>query len=263
MRFALGLEYDGSAFHGWQTQQDGVRTVQNCLERALSLVANQPTEVVVAGRTDAGVHAGNGGNYGQVVHFDTTVHRPLRAWVLGSNFHLPHDIAVRWVRMVRDDFHARFSARARHYRYVIYNGPTRPALDRTRVTWDHRPLDVAAMADAARSLIGTHDFSSYRAQGCQAKSPVRTLHRLEVIREGSHGNIVIEAVANAFLHHMVRNLAGVLLAIGAGEHSPEWAREVLERRDRSQGGITAPPTGLYLVGVEYPPEFGVPPETTW
>jgi len=263
MRFALGLEYDGSAFHGWQTQTGGVRTVQDCLELALSRVASQPTKVVVAGRTDAGVHAGSGGNYGQVVHFDTMVHRPPRAWVLGSNLYLPPDIAVCWAQAVQDDFHARFSACARHYRYIIYNAPTRPALDRTRVTWDHRPLDVLVMTTAARSLVGTHDFSSYRAHGCQAKNPVRTLHRLDVVQEGPQGNIVIEAVANAFLQHMVRNLVGVLLSIGAGERPPEWARSVLERRDRSQGGVTAPPTGLSLVGVEYPPEFGIPPKIAW
>ncbi|CAK0749896.1 tRNA pseudouridine(38-40) synthase [Gammaproteobacteria bacterium] len=262
MRFALGLEYDGSAFHGWQSQT-GVRTVQDCLEQALSRVADQPTEVVVAGRTDAGVHAGSGGTYGQVVHFDTTTRRSLRAWVLGSNLYLPPDIAICWARAVPEDFHARFSARARHYRYVIHNGPTRPALDRARVTWEHRPLDVEAMATAARSLLGTHDFSSYRARGCQAKRPLRTLHRLEVFRENPRGNLVIEAVANAFLHHMVRNLAGVLITIGAGEQPPEWAREVLEQRDRSRGGVTAPPSGLYLVGVKYPPEFGIPPATAW
>ena len=262
MRFALGLEYDGSAFHGWQAQQ-GLRTIQGCLEHALSRVANQPTEVVVAGRTDAGVHAGTGGLYGQVVHFDTTAQRSRRAWVLGGNWYLPADVAIRWAQAVPDDFHARFSARARHYRYLIHNGPTRPVLDRSRVTWDHRSLDVPRMSTAARFLLGTHDFSSYRAQGCQAKSPIRTIHRFTITRKEEYGTIAIDVVANAFLHHMVRNLAGVLMTIGAGERSPEWAQEVLERRDRTCGGVTAPPEGLYLIGVEYPPEFGIPPTTAW
>lgn len=255
MRFALGLEYDGSAFHGWQSQE-GLRTIQDCLERALSRVADQPTEVIVAGRTDAGVHAGGDGTWGQVAHFETTAHRSPRAWVLGGNCYLPADIVIHWARAVPDDFHARFSACSRHYRYVIYNASVRPALNRTRVTWERRPLNLDVMATAASYLLGTHDFSGYRARACQAKSPIRTLYRLEVIRTKS--GIAIEAVANAFLHHMVRNIAGVLIAIGAGEQPPEWAREVLERRDRSQGGVTALPEGLYLLRVEYPPKFGIP-----
>ncbi len=262
MRFALGLEYDGSAFHGWQ-RQENIRTVQGCLEQALSRVANQPTEVVVAGRTDAGVHASSEGLDGQVAHFDTPADRSLRAWVLGGNLYLPADVAICWAKAVPDDFHARFSATSRHYRYWIQNSQTRPALNRARVTWDHRPLELEAMAMAARSLVGTHDFSSYRARGCQAKSPIRTLHRLDVMRGSQPGSIVLEVVANAFLQHMVRNLAGVLMTIGAGERPPEWAREVLEQRNRACGGVTAPPNGLYLVGVEYPPEFGIPPATAW
>ncbi len=262
MRYALGLEYDGSAFHGWQTQH-GIRTVQGCVEQALSRVADHLIEVVVAGRTDAGVHAGTGGACGQVVHFDTTAQRSRRAWVLGGNLYLPPDVAICWAHAVPDDFHARFSARSRRYRYFIHNGPTRPALGRVRLTWEHRPLDVSAMATAARFLLGEHDFSSYRAQGCQAKSPIRTLYRLEVSREGERGTVVIEAVANAFLQHMVRNIAGVLMTIGAGERPPLWARDVLEKRNRSEGGVTARPEGLHLVGVEYPPEFGIPPATAW
>ncbi|CAK0774597.1 tRNA pseudouridine(38-40) synthase [Gammaproteobacteria bacterium] len=260
MRFALGLEYDGSAFHGWQSQT-GMRTVQSCLEQALSKVANQPITVVVAGRTDAGVHAGAGGTHGQVAHFDTAVRRSSRAWVLGGNLYLPPDVAICWVRIVSDDFHARFSARSRHYRYVIHNSLTRAALNRTRVTWEHRRLDVEKMANAASYLLGTHDFSSFRARGCQAKSPIRTIQCLNVARDGT--TIIIEVVANAFLHHMVRNIVGVLITIGAGERPTEWTREVLEKRNRSCGGVTAPPEGLHLIGVEYPSRFGIPPLTAW
>lgn len=260
MRVALGLEYDGSAFSGWQVQA-GMRTVQECLEHALSRVANQTIAVVAAGRTDTGVHAGGDGHGGQVVHFDTAVQRSLRAWVLGGNCYLPPDIAISWAHAVSDAFHARFSAQRRYYRYVIHNSPTRPALNRTRVTWERRPLEIEPMTHAASYLVGTHDFSSYRARSCQAKTPIRTLYHLAVMRQGT--TVIIESVANAFLHHMVRNLSGVLMTIGAGEQPPEWAREVLERRDRAQGGVTAPPEGLHLVRVEYPPPFGIPPLTAW
>ncbi|CAK0769737.1 tRNA pseudouridine(38-40) synthase [Gammaproteobacteria bacterium] len=249
MRIALGLSYDGTNFHGWQTQQEGLRTVQVCVEQALSRVANHPVAVVVAGRTDAGVHAVE-----QMVHFDTFAKRPLRAWVFGTNQYLPQDIAISWSKEVHNSFHARFSAVSRRYRYVIYSSPIRPVLERTRVTWDYRRFNLEAMSVAASSLVGTHDFSSYRAQGCQAKSPIRTLYRLEVTQENDWlgQKITIEAVANAFLQHMVRNLAGVLMTIGAGEKPPEWAREVLEQKDRAKGGVTAPPEGLYLVQVQYP-----------
>jgi tRNA pseudouridine38-40 synthase len=251
MRIALGLEYDGSAFHGWQAQQEGLRSVQACVESALSRVADHPLRVVTAGRTDAGVHAA-----AQVVHFDTRARREPRAWVFGGNSHLPGDVSLLWARPVDDAFHARFSALARHYRYVILDRPSRPGLGRGRITWCYRPLDVERMAAAAAYLLGTHDFSAYRAVGCQAKSPVRTVHRLDVIRHGQR--VVIAASANAFLHHMVRNIAGVLMAIGGGAREPRWAREVLEARDRNRGGVTAPPEGLYLVGVDYPSEYALP-----
>jgi len=249
MRISLGISYDGSDFHGWQTQQEDLRTVQVCVEQALSRVANHPVTVVVAGRTDAGVHAVE-----QVVHFDTSAQRPLRAWVFGTNQYLPQDVAIFWAKEVPKSFHARFSAISRRYRYVIYSSAIRPVLERARVTWDYRKFDLEAMSTAASFLEGTHDFSSYRALRCQAKSPIRTLHRLEVTQENDRlgQKITIEAVANAFLHHMVRNLAGVLMTIGAGEKPPEWAREVLEQRDRAKGGVTAPPEGLYLVQVQYP-----------
>ena len=252
-RIALGVEYDGSAYSGWQTQQPGVATVQANVERALARVATHPVSVVCAGRTDRGVHA-----TGQVIHMDSTAERDEKAWVHGANANLPDDIAIRWARPVADSFHARFRAHSRCYRYVILNHPVRPALFRHQVTWNYRPLDIGKMAEAADFLVGTHDFTSYRGIQCQAKSPVKTLHRLDVTRHGQY--LVIEAEANAFLMHMVRNIAGVLMAIGAGKAEPGWAAEVLEARDRTRGGVTAPPFGLYLVDIGYPEEYDLPVE---
>jgi len=264
MRLALGIEYDGSAFHGWQ-RQNGLRTVQECIEKALARVANQAITVVVAGRTDAGVHAGGIGDGigigGQVAHFDPPVYRPQHAWLMGANCYLPADIAIQWICAVPEDFHARFSATARHYRYFIYNARTRPALNRTRITWERRQLNITPMRLAAQYLIGTHDFSAYRAQGCQAKTPIRTLYQLAINQEGRI--FTIDAIANAFLHHMVRNLVGVLVTIGAGEHPPGWAGDILASLDRGQGGVTAPAEGLHLVGVEYPARFKIPPQQPW
>ena len=251
MRIALGIEYDGSGFNGWQAQQPGVRTVQCAVEQALSSVAAHPVKVICAGRTDTGVHATC-----QVVHFDSDAPRSPRAWTLGCNTLLPPDVSVRWAQPVAETFHARFSATARQYRYVILNQPTRPALLRNRVSWQMRPLDVARMNAAAAHLIGEHDFTAYRALQCQSKSPVRVMRQLTVTRHGDYLNIDLQA--NAFLHHMVRNIAGVLMTIGYGEREPDWAREVLEGRDRRLGGVTAPPQGLYLAAVEYPAEFAVP-----
>jgi len=250
MRIAAGIEYDGGAFHGWQ-RQDGSRTVQACLEEALGRVADETVRVVTAGRTDAGVHA-----TGQVVHFDSTAARPVRAWVRGTTTWLPGDVAVLWAREVEPDFHARFSAVERRYCYVILNRKVRPALLRGRVTFEHRPLEVERMQAAAALLVGRHDFSAFRAAGCQARSPLRELLRLDVRRDGAL--VTVQAHANAFLHHMVRNLAGVLMTIGAGEREPSWAREVLESRDRSLGGVTAPADGLYLEGVRYPSRYRLP-----
>ncbi|PXF30476.1 hypothetical protein WH50_15125 [Pokkaliibacter plantistimulans] len=252
-RIALGVEYNGSEYHGWQAQKSGVASVQAELERALSKVANEAVAVVCAGRTDAGVHASE-----QVVHFDTTAVRDPRAWIMGTNTHLSHHVSVRWATEVADDFHARFSAVERQYRYVIYNHRVQPALLNRHLTWDYRPLDVARMQEAARHLVGTHDFTSFRAVQCQAKSPVRTLKQLDVVRQGNL--IVLNVRANAFLHHMVRNLAGVLIKIGAGEAEPLWAKEVLDARDRRLGGVTAPPFGLYLVRAVYPESFILPQE---
>ena len=250
MRIAAIVEYDGSGFSGWQLQ-DGARTVQGMVESALSKVADAPVRVIVAGRTDAGVHAS-----WQVFHFDTTAKRKDHEWLRGANSGLPDDVALLWVDEVERSFHARFSASGRRYQYVILNRRVRPTYLRRRVAWDYRPLDISAMQRAARALIGTHDFSSFRAVQCQAKDPVRELRALSVSRRGEF--VLIDAYANAFLHHMVRNIVGVLLSIGAGEHAMSWARQVLEVRDRTAGGVTAPPDGLYLLGVEYPHHYGLP-----
>lgn len=250
MRLAVGIEYDGSEFNGWQFQDNGV-SVQEKVEHALSHVANHPVRVVCAGRTDTGVHA-----LGQVVHFDTLSQRNERSWVHGCNANLPKSVAVIWAREVDEEFHARFSAQKRRYRYVIFNRHVRPTFLTYRVTWDHRPLDVERMAQAAGYLVGEHDFNAYRASACQAKSPVRTVHHMSVIRKDDL--IIIDIVANAFLHHMVRNIAGVLMAIGSGEQPVTWSKQVLESRERQLGGVTAPPYGLYLVDVEYGLKFDLP-----
>ena len=251
MRLALGVEYDGRDFSGWE-RQPGAATVQATVEVALSRVANHPVKTVCAGRTDAGVHA-----LGQILHFDTTARRSLRSWVFGANANLPYSVSVAWARFVPDDFHARFSARSRHYRYIIFNRPIRPALFAGRVTWECRPLNAHNMACAAGYLVGEHDFSAYRALSCQARNPVRRVHQLNVSRH-EESLVTIDIVANAFLQHMVRNIAGVLMAVGTGKQAPEWAREVLEARDRTRGGITARPDGLYLMNVAYPARFSLP-----
>lgn len=251
-RIALGVEYKGSRYCGFQRQRDGVPSVQEALEDALTRVAGGvPVALRCAGRTDALVHA-----CGQVVHFDTPVQRTDFAWVMGANANLPPDISVTWAREMPAGFDARFSAMARRYRYVIYNDPIRPAHMAEEVTWNHRPLNVERMREAARHLVGTHDFSAFRAQQCQAKSPVKTIHHLELLRSGRF--IVIDVRADAFLHHMVRNIAGVLMTIGAGERPVAWVREVLDSRERRKGGVTAHPYGLYLVQVDYPEAFPLP-----
>ena len=251
MRYALGVEYDGTAFMGWQSQTHPGRTVQASVEEALCTVADHAVTVTCAGRTDAGVHA-----TGQVIHFDTEARRSPRGWLLGVNSNLPADVAAGWIQEVPEAFHARFSAEARQYRYVIINRSTRPALTRAQMTWFYRPLDVARMQTATRHLVGEHDFSAFRSVECQSKQPVRTLERLDVRREGEC--IVIDAVADGFLHHMVRNIVGVLFAVGEGKREPEWARAVLESRERTLGGVTAPSNGLCLTAVKYPAHFGIP-----
>jgi tRNA pseudouridine38-40 synthase len=244
------VEYDGSRFCGWQSQAPACG-VQDALEQALAAIGGAPVRVVTSGRTDTGVHA-----LGQVVHFDATVERPLGAWVRGVNGELPPGIAVLWARPVADDFHARFSAFDRCYRYLLLNDPVRPALLAGRVGWFHLPLDAEAMAEAAALLLGTHDFSAFRAAGCQAKSPVRELRRALVKRAGRL--VSFEFSANAFLHHMVRNLVGCLIYVGKGKHPPAWVRQILESGDRRLAAPTFAPDGLYYVGPRYDPSWGVP-----
>jgi len=250
LRIAVGLEYDGSAYAGWQTQA-GVPTLQQVTERALGCVAAEPVSLTCAGRTDAGVHA-----YGQVAHFDTHAVRSIRGWVLGANSGLPPGVSVSWAMPVPAHFHARYCAEARTYRYLISNRLARPALLRARAAWIHRPLDHAPMHEAAQALLGEHDFSAFRSAECQAKSPVRRMERIAVERLGDC--VVIEATANAFLHHMMRNIAGLLIAIGRGDLRVGFAREVLGGRDRTRNAATAPAAGLYLLAVRYPAAFALP-----
>ena len=250
-RIAVGLEYDGSAYAGWQTQASAL-SIQSVAEQAVARVADHPVSLTCAGRTDAGVHA-----IGQIAHFDTHATRSARAWALGANTHLPNDVCVLWAQEVAAEFHARYSATARSYRYVILNRASRPALTRQRVCWIHRPLDAERMQRAAAHLIGEHDFSAFRAAECQSRTAMRRIDAVTVVRHGEH--LTIDVTANAFLHHMVRNIAGVLIEIGAGEAEPDWARTVLASRDRTTGGVTAPPGGLYLMHVAYPEHFGLPP----
>lgn len=251
MRIALGVEYDGSAYCGWQTQPAGC-AVQDRLESALAQIAGVQVATICAGRTDAGVHA-----LGQVVHFDTAVERPESAWVRGVNALLPPSLAVTWARPVAAQFNARYSATARCYRYVLRNHPVRPAVDHGRVGWFHAPLDMSAMREAARLIVGEHDFSAYRSAECQAKSPVRHLRQADVQRRGDC--IVFEFTANAFLHHMVRNLVGALVYVGKGRHAPSWVAEVLAGRDRARAAPTFDAAGLYLAGVDYAASWGLPP----
>ena len=251
-RLALGIEYHGGAYAGWQAQRSpGVPTVQETLEAALSRVANQPVSVVCAGRTDAGVHAS-----AQVLHFDTHAVRPLRAWVMGVNSLLPADVAVQWAREVGPDFHARFSARYRRYRYLVLTRAQRSALAAGSVCLERRPLDAPRMHEAAQCLLGERDFSAFRGAGCQSRTPMRRLDRIAVSRAGEL--LTIEVEANAFLLHMVRNIAGSLLAVGTGERPPQWLAGVLESRDRTLAGATAPAQGLYLVDVGYDAQLGLP-----
>lgn len=249
-RIAMGISYDGSGYHGWQSQH-GLLTVQSALEKAISFVANEKIQVHCAGRTDAGVHAS-----AQAIHFDTIADRDEHAWIYGVTSNLPHDISILWARSVSDAFHARYSARARRYRYVIYNDPIRPAIIRNEVNWCHRPIDEKKMAIAARHLIGEFDFSSFRGAGCQSKHAVRTIQQIHISRRGRL--VIVEIQANAFLMHMVRNIVGTLIQVGYGEQEPEWVLEVLKAQDRRHAGVTMQPQGLYLVEVSYPPQFHLP-----
>jgi tRNA pseudouridine38-40 synthase len=249
MRFALVVEYDGTHYHGWQAQT-GLHTIQEAVEKALSKVADEPISIVCAGRTDTGVHATN-----QVIHFDCNKDRSIRAWIHGANSFLPKDICVKWGKEVPESFHARYGALSRRYRYVIVNSSIRPALLRSNLTWQYRQLDALLMHEAGQLLLGEHDFTSFRSVECQSKTPMRSVHALEVKRVGDL--IVIDITANAFLHHMVRNIAGVLMAVGSRKYAPAWAGEVLEAKDRRLGAQTAPAYGLYLVQVNYPKEFSI------
>jgi tRNA pseudouridine38-40 synthase len=252
-RIAVALEYDGAQFAGWQTQQAGVNSIQPLAEGAFSRIADERVSLVCAGRTDAGVHA-----LGQIAHFDTRAVRAERSWALGANANLPDSISVRWARTVPDHFHARYSAEARTYRYIVLNRPGRSALAARRAALIHHPLSIEPMVEAASLLLGEHDFSAFRAADCQSRSPIRRLYALSVQRGGDR--VVIEATANAFLHHMVRNLVGLLLDVGVGKAPPQWAAELLASRDRTRGSPTAPAEGLYFWKVRYPRAFGLPEE---
>lgn len=250
MRIALGIEYDGSHYHGWQSQQ-GLHTVQQMIESAIMRVADSQVEIVAAGRTDTAVHA-----TAQVVHFDSEKERTMRSWVYGVNAYLPKDIGLLWAKEVPESFHARFSALFRRYRYIIYNAPIRPALFHSKVSWQYRQLDNKLMQAAAQYLIGEHDFTSFRSVECQSKTACRRITEITVNR--SNDVIMIDITANAFLHHMVRNIVGVLISVGSGKNPVDWVQEVLLAKDRRMGAETAPPYGLYLVDVSYPQEFEIP-----
>lgn len=249
MRIAAGIEYCGTRYLGWQRQESGP-TIQEHVENALAVVAHHPVSVQCAGRTDAGVHA-----LQQVIHFDTNADRQPHAWTLGGNVNLPCDIAIIWTQPVPPEFHARYSAMGRTYRYVVLNRRSRAGLLHGLVAWECRDLDSERMSAAAADLVGEHDFSAFRAQGCQAKTPIREVRRIDIIRYGDF--VLLEIESNAYLQHMVRNMAGVLMAIGMGDRPVEWARSVLESRDRTRGGVTAAAEGLYFVSADYDEEFRI------
>lgn len=250
MRVALGLEYDGAGFCGWQSQLGGC-AVQDCLEKALQKLAGHELRVSAAGRTDTGVHA-----LCQVAHFDTIKARPMSAWVRGVNANLPKNLRVLWAKQVDDSFHARFDAEQRSYQYLLINQPVAPAVMLGKAGWFHLPLDVSAMQEAAAYLVGEHDFSAFRAADCQAKSPIKQMHRAEISKAGNH--LLFDFCANAFLHHQVRNMVGALIYVGKGKHKPEYMAQLLESRDRKQSPPTFSPDGLYLTGVKYDAKWGLP-----
>jgi tRNA pseudouridine38-40 synthase len=252
-RIALGVAYRGQAYHGWQSQADGC-TVQDVLEKALTAFADTPITTVCAGRTDSGVHALN-----QVVHLDTPVTRDVASWVRGTNRYLPHDVAVQWCQPVAQGFHARNSARARRYRFVVLESTVRPSLDVGLVGWVFRPLNADAMRQAAAHLIGQHDFTSFRAADCQSPTPIKDLRCIDIIQRGAYWRFDFEA--NAFLQHMVRNLMGCLLAVGSGRHPADWAAQLLAARDRKIAPPTFPPAGLYFVGPQYDAAWSIPTHT--
>lgn len=250
-RIAIGIEYNGSHFNGWQIQARDARTVQQEVQQALSKIAVHPVSLICAGRTDTGVHA-----TAQVAHFDTTAERELKAWVMGGNNHLPEDVSITWAKKVDENFSARFSATRRSYRYVILNRLARTAIHSKQVTWIYDTLDVELMHEAAQALLGEQDFSAFRSSKCQASHAHRIMNSVHVFREGQY--IYLDICANAFLHHMVRNLVGSLLMIGRGERPVTWMGELLKLKDRTQAGPTAAAAGLYLVAVQYPQEYDLP-----
>lgn len=253
MRLALGISYNGQAYQGWQSQLSG-QTVQDQLELALGKFTAQKVSTLCAGRTDAGVHA-----LMQVVHFDTLLTRPPASWVRGTNAFLPRDIAVEWAHPVAPDFHCRASALSRRYAYILLESAVRPSVDAGRVGWVFRPLDLDAMRQAAQHLLGEYDFSSFRASACQALSPIKTLQHIAISQRGAYWRFEFEA--NAFLHHMIRNIMGCLIAVGQGKHPPDWMREVLLERDRAAAAPTFSPDGLYFLGPRYAPDWGLPDRT--
>ena len=253
MKYAVCVEYDGTPYCGWQ-KLSHAPSVQQEVEKALSKVANHAVDIVCAGRTDSGVHG-----VGQIIHFESDAVRDEKAWLLGSNTNLPFSVGLRWIKAIDDDFHARFSALDRRYRYVILNRNIRPSLLHNRVAWHRHPLDVEKMQQAAKHLIGEYDFSSFRASGCQAHHARREIKSLSIQRDGDY--IYIDICANAFLYHMVRNIVGSLFDVGNGIKPPEWFAELLSMEDRTQAGITAPACGLYFVSVSYPERFQIPENT--
>lgn len=250
MRYALGIEYDGSGFFGWQTQKQSP-TVQECLEKAVSRVADHPVSVTCAGRTDTGVHA-----LGQVVHFDSESERTERSWILGVNAHLTDAASALWIRQVDEDFHARFSAYSRSYRYRMLNRWIRPAIGNKQIAWVREPLDESLMHQSAQALLGEHDFGAFRAAGCQANHGIREIQEVRVARDGQQ--VSLDISANGFLYHMVRNIAGSLIEVGRGLKPVEWIAELLASKDRKQAGVTAPPGGLYFLNARYPDHYGLP-----
>ena len=252
-RLALGVAYRGGAYHGWQSQRDGL-TVQDTLERALAAFADQPISTLCAGRTDSGVHACN-----QVVHVDTGLDREPTSWLRGTNRYLPGDVALQWCQPIASGFHARNSARGRRYRFVLLESPVRPSIDAGLVGWVFRPLDGDAMRSAAAHLVGVHDFSAFRAADCQSPTPVKSLRKLQIVRRGAYWHFDFDA--NAFLYHMVRNIIGCLVAVGSGRHRPDWLAEVLAGRRREAAAPTFPAAGLYFMGPYYDPVWSIPEHT--
>ena len=254
MKIAVGIEYDGSQYQGWQRQSHTDNTLQHAIETAISFVADHTVNTICAGRTDSGVHG-----FGQVIHFETDSQRENHQWLLGINANLPNNISAQWIKVMDDTFHARFSALSRRYRYIIYNHPIKPGLLRSHLTCYGPHLNETLMDGGAKLLLGEQDFSSFRSADCQSHTPMRCIHHIGVHRR--HRLVIIDVTANAFLHHMVRNIAGVLMAVGEGKQEVQWLQQVLDAKDRTAAGVTAPPNGLYLMEVVYPGHFNIPKQS--